>query len=288
MMVTPYHALPANLPAASPRRGARLLAVALPLLATACATLSSTGDLRTDCERGDAYACNQWGHQLLVQGERQQAENAFARSCEGGNLEDCTTQGQLMLERGELNGAEASLLKAYEEEESPSATLALADLYVARGQPGDSERARQMLWEAPAIDKPDREVIFWWRPSPTGGETTYALAYSFQPMAFFARRMTLGLHAAGNARGSNELNLAVGYQHFLTPEVVPYGTLLLGGAFQQSAFNVGAEVGVKWCLGPIGHLNIGGGLSVGSPLHASIGIGINSLPIELLLLLAGR
>jgi hypothetical protein len=261
-----------------------LLAAGLLLLATACVTTS--GDLRTDCERGDSSACNVWGHQLLGQGEKQQAENAFARSCEEGSLEDCTTQGQLMMERGELQGAEAPLLKGYEYE-SETATLALADLYVARGEPGDSERARQMRWEAPAIDKPGREFIFWYRPSPTG-ETTYALAYSFQPMAFWARRMTLGLHFAGNDRGSNELNAAIGYQHFLTPEVVPYGTLLLGGAFQQSAFNVGAEVGVKWCLGPYGHLNVGGGLSVGSPLHASIGIGINSLPIELLLLLAGH
>jgi len=284
-MVSPRRAPPARLSAASPRRVARLLAGVLPLLATACATTS--GDLRTDCERGSAFACNQWGNQLLGQGERQQAENAFARSCEGGYLEDCTAQGRLMLERGEVNGAEAPLLKGYEYE-SEAATLALADLYLARAQPGDSERARQMQWEAPAIDKPGREFIFWYRPSPTGGETTYALAYSFQPMAFWARRMTLGLHFAGNARGSNELNAAIGYQHFLTPEVVPYGTLLLGGAFQQRAFNVGAEVGVKWCLGPFGHLNVGGGLSVGSPLHASIGLGINSLPIELLLLLAGR
>jgi hypothetical protein len=265
---------------------ARLLAVALPLLATACATTSS-GDLRTDCERGGGYACNEWGHQLLMQGEKQQAENAFARSCDSGNLEDCTTQGQLMMERGELHGAEAPLLKGYEAESQP-ATLALADLYEARGQPGDPERARRMRFEAPAIDKPGREFIFWWRPSPTRGETTYALAYSFQPMAFWARRMTLGLHFAGNALGANELNLAVGYQHFLTPEVVPYGTVLLGAALQRNTANVGVEAGVKWCLGPYGHLNIGGGLSAGSPLHASIGIGVNSLPIELLLLLAAR
>jgi hypothetical protein len=257
----------------------------LPLLLTACVTTS--GDLRTDCERGSTYACSEWGGQLLAQGEKQQAENAFARSCEGGSLEDCTTQGQLMMERGELDGAEAPLLKGHDFE-SEQATLALADLYLARGQPGDSERARQMRWEAPAIDKPAREFIFWYRPSPTGGETTYALAYSFQPMLFWARRMTLGLHFAGNDRGGNELNAAIGYQHFLTPEVVPYGTLLVGAAFQQNAFNVGAEAGVKWCLGPFGHLNVGAGVSVGSPLHASIGIGINSLPIELLLLLAGR
>ncbi|HYH97481.1 hypothetical protein [Hyalangium sp.] len=283
-MVSPHRVPPARAAAPCSRRGTRLLAVALSLLATACATTS--GDLRTDCERGNTGACSTWGTQLLMQGEKQQAENAYARSCEGGELDDCTSQGRLMLERGELTGAEAPLLKGYEYE-SEAATLALADLYLSRGEPGDAERARQMRWEAPAIDKPGREFIFWWRPSPTG-ETTYALAYSFQPMAFWARRMTLGLHAAGNSRGGNELNAAIGYQHFLTPAVVPYGTLLLGGAFQQRAFNAGAEVGIKWCLGPVGHLNLGGGISVGSPLHASIGIGINSLPIELLLLLAGR
>jgi hypothetical protein len=284
-MVSPRHARAARLRAADPWRWAWGLAGMLSLLATACVTTS--GDLRTDCERGSTYACSEWGGQLLAQGEKQQAENAFTRACDGGAIDDCTTQGQLMMERGELSGAETPLLKGHDSE-SEQATLALADLYLARGQPGDSERAREMLWEAPAIDKPDREFIFWYRPSPTGGETTYALAYSFQPMLFWARRMTLGLHFAGNDRGGNELNAAIGYQHFLTPEIVPYGTLLVGGAFQQRSFNVGAEAGVKWCLGPFGHLNVGGGLSVGSPLHASIGIGINSLPIELLLLLAGR
>ncbi len=61
----------------------------------------------------------------------------------------------------------------------------------------------------------------------------------------------------------------------------------VGGAFQKRSFNVGAEAGVKWCLGPIGHLNFGAGVSVGSPPHATIGLGLNSLPIELLILLAG-
>jgi hypothetical protein len=62
----------------------------------------------------------------------------------------------------------------------------------------------------------------------------------------------------------------------------------MGGTFQRRSFNIGAEAGVKWCLGPIGHLHLGVGASVGSPPHATIGLGINSLPIELLLLLAGR
>lgn len=284
-MRSPRHARAVRLRAAYPWRVVRFLVAVLPLLTVACATTS--GDPRTDCERGSTYACSQWGSDLLAQGEKQQAENAFARSCEGGTIEDCITQGQLMLERGELDGAEAPLTQGYEYE-SEQATWALAELYQARRQPGDSERAQLMLWEAPAVDKPDREFIFWYRPSPTGGETTYALAYSFQPMSFWARRMTLGLHFAGNDLGANELNAAIGYQYFLTPEVVPYGTLLLGGAFQQHSVNVGAEAGVKWCLGPYGHLNVGAGISVGSPFHASIGIGINSLPIELLLLLAGH
>lgn len=261
-----------------------LLLGTISLLAVACAT--GTGDLRTDCESGNSFACSEWGHQLLGQGERQQAENAFARACEKDSFDDCTLQGSLMLERGELNGAEAPLRKAHDSE-SQAATLALADLYETRRGPGDEEQARQLRWEAPAIDKPDREFNFSWRPSLTGGAPTYALTYHFQPMEFWARRMTLGLLFAGNDR-AREINATVGYQHFLTPEIVPYGTLLVGSAFQKSRFNIGAEAGVKWCLGPIGHLNLGAGVSVGSPPHATIGLGVNSLPIELLLLLAGR
>lgn len=266
-------------------RVTRLFAGTLPLLLVACATTSS-GGLGTDCQQGNAYACSQWGQQLLQQGERQQAENAFARSCESGTVDDCTIQGQLMLERGELGGAEAPLRKGYDAE-SEQATLALRDLYQARGEPGDAERVRQLAWDAPAIDKPPREFTVWWRPSPTG-EATYAFAYTFQPMEFWSRRMSLGLHFVGSGRRSNELNASVSYQHFLTPEIVPYGTLLLGAAFQEHSANVGAEAGVKLCLGPIGHLNLGGGISVGSPLHASIGIGINSLPVDLLLYLAAH
>ncbi len=280
--MVPPHPVPSPRAAPCSRRGMRLLVAVLPLLTAACATTS--GNLGADCEQGNASACSEWGAQLLQQGEKQQAENAFARSCEKGFLDDCTAEGQLMLERGELAGAEAPLQKAHEAESLP-ATQALAELYEARGQPGDGERVRQLRWEEPAIDKPDREFTFWWRPSPTG-EPTYALAYTFQPMEFWSRRMSLGLHFTGNARGNNELNLAAGYQHFLTPELVPYATLLVGGAFQKHSANVGGELGVKWCLGPYGHLNLGGGISVGSPLHASIGFGINSLPIELLLLAA--
>jgi hypothetical protein len=263
----------------------RLLPALLPLLAAACVTPG--GSLRARCESGHAGACSEWGQELLLQGERQQAENAFARSCEGGSTYDCVHQGRLMLERGELDGAEPPLRKGYEAEIA-EATWALADLHQARRGPGDELQAAHLRWQALAIDKPDREVIFWWRPSPTGRERSFALAYSFQPMAFFSRRMTLGLHFAGNSRGADELNGAIGYQHFLTPELVPYGTLLLGGSFQRHGFNAGGEVGVKWCLGPYGHLNLGVGTSVASPLHASVGIGINSIPLDLLLLLAAH
>lgn len=282
-MVSP-HLVPALRAAACSRRGVPRLAVLLPLLAAACVT---TGANRgPECEQGDAAACSEWGQLLLQQGEKQQAENAFARSCEKGILDDCTTQGRLMLERGELPGAEAALQKGHEAE-SVDATHALAQLYQTRGEPGDAERAQQLRWEEPAIDKPDREFTTWWRPSPTG-QPSYAFAYTFQPMVFFARRLDLGLHFAGDFHNATELNLAVGYQHFLTPEIVPYATLLVGGAFQKHSGNVGGEFGVKWCLGPYGHLNLGGGISVGSPLHASIGIGINSLPVDILLLIAAQ
>ncbi len=258
-----------------------LLLALLPLLSAACATL---GDIPSDCEsRGSPSACSEWGQLLLERGERQRAENAFARACQGGFLQDCISQGQIMLERGELDAAEPPLRKAYEAE-LEQATWALAELHQARNRPGDAAAAAQLRWEAPAIEKPDREVIFWWRLAPTG-EPSYALAYSFQHMALASRRLTLGLHTAGGAHGSHELNAAVGYQHFLSSEFVPYATLLLGGAFQQRSFNVGAQAGFKFCLGPYGHLNAGVGASVASPFHASIGIGINSLPVDLLLLM---
>jgi hypothetical protein len=260
------------------------IAVLLPLLSAACAT--TTGRVDLDCDRGQTDACSAWGYQLLEQGEKQQAENAFARSCEGGVLSDCLSQGKLMMERGELNGAEPPLRKAYEAEDA-EATWVLADLHQARGEPRDQETAAQLRWEALAIDKPAREVIFWMRPTPND-RPSYALAYYFQPMEFWARRMNLGLHTTWNSQGADELNAAVGYQHFLTPEIVPYGTLLVGGTFQQRSFNLGGEFGVKFCLGPIGHLNIGAGSSVASPLHASVGIGINSLPVDILLLIAAH
>ena len=260
------------------------IAVLLPLLSAACAT--TTGRLDLDCNSGHSDACSAWGSQLLEQGEKQQAENAFARSCEAGVLSDCVSQGRLMMERGELTGAEPPLVKAYEAEEV-EATYALADLHQARANPGDAERADQLRWEALAIDKPAREVIFWVRPSPTD-RPSYAFAYYFQPMEFWARRMNLGLHTSWNSQGADELNAAVGYQHFLTPEIVPYATLLMGGTFQQRGFNVGGEFGMKFCLGPIGHLNLGAGSSVASPFHASVGIGFNSLPVDILLLIAAH
>jgi hypothetical protein len=260
------------------------IAVLLPLLTAACATTS--GRVDTDCTSGQADACTAWGHQLLVQGEKQQAENAFARACEGGLHSGCISQSRLMVERGEFASAEPPLRKAYEDE-NEEATWALADLLQARGYPGDAQAAEQLRFEALAIDKPGREVIFWLRPTPNEG-TGYAVAYTFQPMAFFSRRMTLGVHHTWDRRGADELNATVGYQHFLTPEIVPYSTLLVGGTFQKQSFNVGGELGVKFCLGPVGHLNAAVGSSVGSPFHASIGIGINSLPLDILMLLAAR
>ncbi|HLL03849.1 MAG TPA: hypothetical protein VK539_24910 [Myxococcaceae bacterium] len=259
--------------------------VLLPLLSAACAT-TTTGRMDLDCHQGQHYACSTWGQQLLDQGEKQQAENAFARSCEGGILSDCLTQGQLMMERGELDGAEPPLRKAYEAEDL-DATMALIELHQTRRAPGDMEQASRLLWEAPAIDKPDREFMFWVRPSITN-EPSYAVAYYFQPMEFYARRMTLGLHSSWTRQGYDELNFAIGYQHFITPELVPYGTLLVGGTFQKRTFNMGGEAGLKFCLGSIAHLNLGVGSSVASPLHASIGIGINSLPVDILLLIAAH
>lgn len=271
-------------PVARPASWSRLLVGVGLLLAAACATPTAAG-LRAGCESGSQPgSCSEWGHELLAQGEKQQAENAFARACEAGSQYDCLYQGKLMLERGEVAAAEPPLRTAYEAE-LEEATWALADLHQTRGDPGDLEAAEHLRFEAPAIDKPAREFTFWWRPTPSG-EPSFAFAYTFQPMLFFSRRMTLGVQTAFDRQGATELNAAVGYQHYLTSELVPYGTLLLGGAFQERSFNAGGELGLKWCLGPVGHLNLAVGSSVASPFHASVGIGVNALFVELLVLLA--
>ncbi|PTL85889.1 hypothetical protein [Vitiosangium sp. GDMCC 1.1324] len=257
--------------------------VALLLLITAgCATTSAAYHPQKDCEAGSAGACVDWGEELAAREEKQQAEAAHGKACQGGIATSCITQGRLLMERGELEAAEIPLRKAYLEE-FPEAYEALADLYQARGSPADLRVAKGLRFEAPAIDKPAAEVVYHYRMDFRGG-LGGALTLNLQPMAFLSRRLDIGLHAAFGA-SPVELNGFIGYQHFVSTWVVPYARVMLGGlpdAPPGMGFNYGGELGLKLCLGPLGHLEFAAGSSRGSPLHASVGLGLNAIVLLLL------
>jgi len=258
----------------------RWLVVLLPLVTVACAT-SAAYHPQKDCAAGSAGACVDWGDELVFQGDKPRAEAAYGQACEYGIATSCITQGQLLMERGELEAAEPPLRKAYVEE-FPEAYEALADLYQARGSPSDLEIAEGLRFEAPAIDKPAVEYVSHFRVDSRGGLGT-AVTLNVQPMFFLSRRLDIGFHGAfGFGSGTTELNGFIGYQHFASTWLVPYGRVMVGGLVGQG-LNYGGDVGVKLCLGPIGHLEFAVGSSRGSPLHASVGLGINAV----FLLLAG-
>jgi hypothetical protein len=265
------------------RSSRKWLVVLLPLLTAACAT-SAAYHPQKDCAAGSSGACVDWGDELVQRGAKQEAEAAYGQACEGGISTSCITQGRLMMERGELEGAEHPLRKAYLEE-FPEAYESLADLYQARGGPQELEIARELRFDAPAIDKPAVEVVYHYRvgyPGRLGG----ALTLNVQPMAFLSRRLDIGFHAAFGG-GPPELNGFIGYQHFASTWVVPYARVMLGGILDAppgQGLNYGGDVGLKLCLGPVGHLEFAVGSSRASPLHASVGLGLNAV----LLLLAAH
>ncbi|HEX8820560.1 MAG TPA: hypothetical protein VF794_11590 [Archangium sp.] len=265
--------------------GVRWLVVLLPLVTAACAT-SAAYHPQKDCAAGSAGACVDWGDALKARGELPQAETAYGQACEGGISTSCITQGQLLMKRGELDAAEHPLRKAYLEE-FPEAHEALADLYQARGSPNDLEIAEELRFEAPAIDKPAVEYVSHFRVDSRGGVGT-AVTLNVQPMLFLSRRLDIGFHAAFSfGSGTSELNGFIGYQHFASTWLVPYARVMIGGLPGMPpgyALNYGGDLGLKLCLGPIGHLEFAVGSSRGSPLHASVGLGLNAI----FLLLAAR
>jgi len=252
----------------------RWLVVLLPLVTAACAT-SAAYHPQKDCAAGSSGACVDWGDELVARGDKPQAETAYGQACEGGISTSCITQGRLLIERGELEAAEPPLRKAYVQE-FPEAYEALAELYQARGTPSDLRIADGLRFEAPAIDKPAVEYVSHFRVDSRGGVGT-AVTLNVQPMLFLSRRLDVGFHGAfGFGSGTTELNGFIGYQHFASTWLVPYGRVMVGSLVGQG-LNYGGDVGLKLCLGPIGHLEFAVGSSRGSPLHASVGLGINAI-----------
>lgn len=249
------------------------------LLTFGCATTSVAYHPQKDCAAGSASACEDWGDTLVKQGDEQRAEEAYGQACDGGLITSCITQGQLLIQQGELDAAETPLRRAYLDE-NPRGYEALAELYQARGDTRSLEIAQGLRFEAPAIDKPATEVIsrFSMNERGKGGSE---LIVNIQPMALLSRRLTLGMHVSF---GSGELNGFVGYQHFVSSWAVPFARVMLGkvlGAPAGEDFNYGGELGVKLCLGPVGHLEFAIGSSRAGPLHMSVGLGLNGIIVLL-------
>ena len=248
------------------------LVVSMPLLlSTACAT-SAAYHPQKDCAAGSPDACADWGDTLMRQGDPLQAESAYGQACDYGIATSCIRQGQLLTRRGELEAAEPPLRRAYVEE-FPEAHEALADLFQARGDPRSLEIARGLRFEAPAIDKPAVEVISRYHMDARGAPGT-DLLLNVQPMAFLSRRLALGFQASFSTRSS--LNGFLGYQHFASPWAVPYARVMVGSALGEG-LNYGGELGLKLCLGPIGHLEFAAGSSRVAPLYVSAGFGLNAV-----------
>ncbi|MFY2560864.1 hypothetical protein ACN469_24880 [Corallococcus terminator] len=252
---------------------------------TACATTPRTESATPSCEQGAVLPCPEWGAKLLREGDRPRAIEAFAKSCEDGDLSSCMTEGQLRKESGDLVGAERPLTKVYDTGDEKAA-LALADVHEAKGQAVDLRAAAQLRREAPAMNKPDTEVLFAMR---TGSEmgTGLELSFNLQPMAFMDRRLGFGANMVlGGNDGLVEANGFAAYQHYLTPFVVPYARAMVGGmgSGQETLLNLGGEAGVKLCLEDVGHLNMAAGVSRASGGYLSVGLGLNGLIVLAILL----
>ncbi|QAT84200.1 putative lipoprotein [Corallococcus coralloides] len=249
------------------------------MLAVACVTTSEmtrVPSLEEKCDGGSAWACETWGQQLQVDGRLEEADRAFGLACAMGSTSACLTQGKDRLARGDLDGAEPPLRKVYDED-SEEATLALADLQDARG---DQVGAAHLRYEALSIDKSTTEFAFGWRV-PFDGGLGMALDVNVQPMGLKARRLTLG---ANLGLGPNlvSLNATVGYQHFVTNWFAPYGRALVGPYLDDSSsrrtpINLGAELGMKFFAGPIGHLGTGFGTSLDGSTYYFLEAGLDWL-----------
>lgn len=238
-----------------------------------CATV--TPPPPATCAQGNVGLCRYEATQHLSRGERAQAAEALGRGCEGGLVPDCIEAGELLLADGKLQEAEPPLQRARQEGWG-AAYEPLARLHEAKGGEAELAAAHRLRWQARSVDHPDAEVTFWYRWSEGGGVGS-VLALNLQPMWAHSRRVSFGVQLALNP-GLSELNGFVGYQHFATDWLVPYGNVQLGRGDGAGPFlNVGAEAGVKLALGPLGHLNLAVGSSRASPFHVSVGLGLDYL-----------
>ncbi|MCY0995852.1 hypothetical protein OWM54_01735 [Myxococcus sp. MISCRS1] len=252
--------------------------------ATACATTPTTPAAPPSCEPGALLPCAEWGRKLLREGDRYRATEAFAKACEEGDLSACMTEGELRKEAGDYNGAERPLRKVYDTGQE-SAAIALAEVHEARGGPRDLQLASDFRHEALALNKPATEVVFALRVTTEAGAAT-ELSFNLQPMAFHHRRLGFGFNTVLGPPDLFELNGFGGYQHYVSPWLIPYARLMMGARSVAggSALNVGGEAGAKVAWEDIGHINMAAGVSMASGGYFSVGLGLNGIIVLAILL----
>jgi tetratricopeptide (TPR) repeat protein len=238
-------------------------------------TLASVARADETCATGDRWACFHDGQASEKRGDRASAVEAFSAACRLNLLDGCLEEGRLHTALGELDAAEAPLRRVQADDRA-DAYDALADLYDARA---NHTTAQQLRRDGLAIEQPDAEFVGTYR-IPIAGVIayegpSYAIDLRIHPMAFDSRRLTGGLELVMNPHGVQEVFAAVGLQHFVTDWFILYGEALAGGKPHGFPLDVGAEGGVELALGYVGHLDVGFGSTVASPLHFSVGLGLD-------------
>ena len=78
--------------------------------------------------------------------------------------------------------------------------------------------------------------------------------------------------------GAASVDLFARYQHFAAEWLVPYVAVRAGSAPGETRGpNVGADLGVKLALAPLGHVDLSLGATRAGGLHASVGLGLDWL-----------
>jgi hypothetical protein len=226
------------------------------------------------CAEGDAWACLHDGRAAQARQDRSAALEAFTAACGADLLVGCLEAGRLRLAQGDLDGAEP-LLRRVQESDSADGYDALADLYDARS---DHALAARLRWDGLAIEQPPAEFVGSYQVDLSGATTAlreaFVLDLRIHPMAFQSRRLSFGFEGVlGHSQG--EFFVTAGLQHFVTNWLILYGGALVGGKTYGPPFDAGVRAGVELAAGFVGHLDIGVGSTLGSPLHLSFGLGLD-------------
>lgn len=121
------------------------------------------------------------------------------------------------------------------------------------------------------------------------GEVGNATSFQLQPMLFWNRRIFLGTRfgidpiVGDDAFDSYELDLYVGYQHYLGNSTVPFLRAFIGAASgpepegeeeSESVVNYGAELGVKLYANRSFYAVLTAGSTRAAPIYGLAGIGL--------------